>query len=115
MQIIKLSEAEEINDFTKVLRVEKGVIYLFHENNKVVNSCFVEMEDKLLKETKLLNLSNLKLGETEEINGFTKVLRVEKGVFYLFLENNKVINSCFVEMEDKLFIETKPFNRIDLR
>ena len=53
---------------------------------------------------------NLKLNEVFELNDFTKVLRVEKGVIYLFFENNKVINSCFVEMEDKLFIETKPFN-----
>ncbi|WP_340866820.1 hypothetical protein [Polaribacter atrinae] len=110
-----MNEVFKLNDFTKVLRVEKGVIYLFHENNKVINGCFVEMEDKLFKETKLLNLSNLKLGETDEINNFTKVLRVEKGVIYLFHENNKVINSCFVEMEDKLFIETKPFNKVELR
>lgn len=58
---------------------------------------------------------NLKLHEVFELNDFTKVLRVEKGVIYLFHENNKVINSCFVEMEDKLFIETKPSNRIEIR
>ena len=58
---------------------------------------------------------NLKLNEVFELNDFTKVLRVEKGVIYLFHEKHKVTNSCFVEMEDKLFIETKPFNRIDLR
>ncbi|QXP62180.1 hypothetical protein [Polaribacter sp. HaHaR_3_91] len=58
---------------------------------------------------------NLKLHEVFELNDFTKVLRVEKGVIYLFFENDKVTNSCFVEMEDKLFIETKSDNRVDLR
>ncbi len=57
----------------------------------------------------------LKLNEVFELNDFIKVLRVKKGVIYLFLDKNKVTNSCFVDMEDKLFIETKPINRVDLR
>lgn len=61
------------------------------------------------------NISSIKLNETREINCFTKVLRVEKGVIYLFYENNKVTNSCFVEMNDNLFLETKSMNRVELR
>ena len=61
------------------------------------------------------NISNIKKGEALEINDFTKVLRVEKGVIYLFLENNKVTNSCFVEMEDKFFLETIPINKVEIR
>lgn len=57
----------------------------------------------------------IKLKEAEDVNTFTKVLRVEKGVIYLFLEKNKVINSCFVEMADRCFIETRPVNRLNLR
>jgi hypothetical protein len=115
LENLKLSEVKEINHFTKVLRVEKGVIYLFLENNKVTNSCFVEMEDKLFKESIRINLESLKLGEVKEINDFTKVLRVEKGVIYLFIEIDKVTNSCFVEMNDNLFTETRSMNRVELR
>jgi hypothetical protein len=63
----------------------------------------------------MIILKNLKLNEAKELNDFTKVLRVEKGVIYLFYENNKVTNSCFVEMEDRFFTETKPMNKIELR
>ena len=58
---------------------------------------------------------NIKKGETINFNCFTKVLRVEKGVIYIFHENNKVTDSCFVEMSDNLFVETKSTNRVDLR
>ena len=61
------------------------------------------------------NISTIRLNETREVNSFTKVLRVEKGVIYLFHENSKVTNSCFVEMNDNLFIETRSRNRVDLR
>jgi hypothetical protein len=54
------------------------------------------------------------MNEAMNVNSFTKVLRVEKGVIYLFCENNKVTNSCFVEMDDNLFIETRSMNRVDL-
>ena len=60
-------------------------------------------------------LENLKFSEVKEINNFTKVLRVENGVIYLFYEKNKLTNSCFVEMSDNLFIETRSINRVDLR
>jgi hypothetical protein len=61
------------------------------------------------------NLSTIRLNEAREINSFTKVLRVGKGVIYLFYEKNNVTNSCFVEMDDRFFTETKPTNRVDLR
>jgi len=57
----------------------------------------------------------IKKGKVLEINDFTKVLRVEKGVIYLFHENKKITNSCFVEMDDNLFTETKSTNRVELR
>lgn len=57
----------------------------------------------------------IKKGEVKKVNDFTKVLRVEKGVIYLFYKNNKVTNSCFVEMENSLFIETGSTNRVELR
>jgi len=60
-------------------------------------------------------LKKLRLSEVEEINNFTKVLRVEKGVIYLFYENDKVTNSCFVEMSDNFFVEKKSTNRVELR
>jgi hypothetical protein len=61
------------------------------------------------------NISEIKLNETREVNSFTKLLRLEKGVIYLFFENNKVTNSCFVEINDKFFVETKPMNKVELR
>lgn len=61
------------------------------------------------------HISKIKKGEVLEINDFTKVLRVEKGVIYLFYENNKIANSCFVKMEDALFRKAKPKNRVELR
>ena len=63
----------------------------------------------------MIDLVKIKKGEVQELNDFTKVLRVEKGVIYLFYENSKVTNSCFVEMNDNLFIETRSRNRVDLR
>jgi hypothetical protein len=61
------------------------------------------------------NFSELKMNEAINVNSFTKVLRVEKGVIYLFHEKNNVTSSCFVEMNDNLFIETRSINRVDLR
>jgi hypothetical protein len=61
------------------------------------------------------HISKIKKGEVLEINDFTKVLKVEKGVIYLFFENNKIVNSCFVKMEDALFPRDKPKNRVELR
>jgi|TARA_B110000240_G_C13445046_1_gene429923 hypothetical protein len=63
----------------------------------------------------MFNFKDLKFNEVEELNSFIKVLRVEKGVIYLFHENSKVTNSCFVEMKDNLFIETRSMNRVELR
>ena len=56
---LQMHEEKNVNETTKVFRVEKGVIWKFHNDNKVTSCCLIEIEKRKFLDSKPKGLSDI--------------------------------------------------------